>query len=106
MVGGCQPFSAFDPPQCNFVARGDAGAESAATFGHVDRIEDFRLKLIKTTLNLDDGAGPADAVPIAELVSAWELCSKCTGVETKAERSVRSFDVNAAQSWSASSSRT
>ena len=57
-----------------------------------------------TTPNLDDVARPADAVLIAELVMAWEMGRKRTGVETKAERGVRSFDVNAAQIWSASSS--
>ena len=31
--------------------------ESAATFGHVDRFEDLRLKLIKTNPNLETKPG-------------------------------------------------
>ena len=40
----------------------------------------------------------------AELVMAWESGRERMGVETKEERSERSFDVNAAQAWLASSS--
>ena len=60
------------------AARGDAGVESAEIFGHVDRTENMRLKLIETTLNLDDESRPANAVPIAEQVMAWEntFCSR------------------------------
>ena len=47
----------FRSTRCNFLARGDAGVESAATFGHVDRIEDLRLMLIKTTPNFETKPG-------------------------------------------------
>ena len=72
------------------AALGDAGVESAAIFGHVARTEEKLLKFLKTTLNLDDDARPADAVPIARLVMAWEMCRKRTEVETEvvAQRAV------------------
>ena len=41
-------------------------------------------------MNLDDDVRPADAVPIAKLVMAWEVCRKRTEVETEvaAQRAV------------------
>ena len=76
--------------EAHMAALGDAGVESAAIFGHVARTEEKLLKFLKTTLNLDDDARPADAVPIAKLVMAWEMCRKRTEVETEvaAQRAV------------------
>ena len=41
-------------------------------------------------MNLDDDVRPADAVPIAKLVMAWEVCRKRTELETEvaAQRAV------------------
>ena len=76
--------------EVHMAALGDAGVELAAVYGHVARTEEKLLKFLKSTMNLDNDVKPADAVPIAKLVMAWEVCRKRTEVETEvaAQRAV------------------